>query len=262
MIQDLEKKGVTFIEDLAELQPGQRVIFSAHGVSQQVYQEAQERALHFIDATCPLVKKIHKKALFFSKKGIPTILIGHKKHQEIIGTAGYIKPELLFIVERISDIAKLPLPADQAVGYLTQTTLSVTESQDLICELKKRFPKLIDPFKNYICFATQNRQNAVLELTKGCDLIVICGSPSSSNSTRLKETASQHGIEAYMIDSADELSLSWLQGKKHIGISSGASTPYHIVEEVIAKIKHEKAKVRISQKESVEKNLTFALPKI
>lgn len=262
VIAEYQNKGVVFIETLAEVPDNGVVVFSAHGIAPQVYQEAKDRGLHYIDATCPLVTKVHREAMQFSKKQIQTVLIGHRGHQELIGTSGYVDPELLFIVEDESDIAALSLDISRPIGYLTQTTLSVSDTARLIAKLKEKYPNIVGPPKSDICFATQNRQDAVTELAARCDLIIVCGSPHSSNSNRLKETAQNLGVAAYIVDSADELDLAWLQGKQHVGISSGASVPGYIVSALVEKIQGAYPNSLVSRKESVEKNIRFSLPKI
>jgi 4-hydroxy-3-methylbut-2-enyl diphosphate reductase len=262
VINDFEKKGVTFIEDLSEVPDGCRVIFSAHGVAPEVYEEAKNRGLIYVDATCPLVTKVHREAIGFSKKNIQTVLIGHRGHQELVGTSGYVLPELLHVVENEADIEALTLDPSQPIGYLTQTTLSVSETSKLIALLKHKYPSIVAPPKEDICFATQNRQDAVIELAKHCDVVIICGSSHSSNSNRLKETAEAEGIKSYIIDTANELDMAWLEGSKTVGISSGASVPRYIVETVVEKIKQAFPMAALHESESVEKNISFAVPKV
>jgi len=261
VIADFEKQGVVFIESLDEVPEGSRVIFSAHGVAPTVYEDAKSRNLHYIDATCPLVTKVHREAIQFSQKNIQTVLIGHRGHQELIGTSGYVKTDLLHVIEDENDIDALNLDPSQPIGYLTQTTLSVTETAKLIAKLKEKYPNIVAPPKEDICFATQNRQDAVYELSKLCDVIIICGSPHSSNSNRLKETAQSHGIVSYIIDTEEELDLSWLDGKERVGISSGASVPRYIVDRVVEKIQSKYPNTPVLEKESVEKGISFAVPK-
>ena len=262
VIADFESQGIVFIEEIAEVPDNGKVIFSAHGVAPSVYEEAKSRGLHFIDATCPLVTKVHREAIAFSKKDIQTILIGHRGHQELTGTSGFVRPDLLHIVETEADIDALRIEPGLPVGYLTQTTLSVSETAKLIEALKAKFPAIQAPPKEDICFATQNRQDAVIELSRFCELVIICGSPHSSNSNRLKETAESQGILSYIIDTAYELDLDWLIGKTTICISSGASVPRSIVDEVVRKICAQYPKAVLHEKESVEKNISFAVPKV
>ncbi len=262
VIADFEKQGVVFVDDLSEVPRGARIIFSAHGVSSVVYKKSVARNLKPIDATCPLVMKVHKEAQQLSRNNIQTILIGHKGHQEVIGTSGYIRSDLLFLVENEKDINNLKIDNTKPIGYLTQTTLSVSEAEVMIKVLKRKFPNIINPVKEDICFATQNRQDAVIELSKFCDLIIICGSPTSSNSNRLKETAEKYNVLSYIIDTADEMKLEWLENKLKIGISSGASVPANIVESLISKICLGYKDVIIHKKESIEKDIVFDMPKI
>lgn len=260
IIKDFESRGVVFIEELKDVPDDQVVIFSAHGTAPDVFEKAKQRGLHIIDATCPLVTKVHRQARRYSQRSIPTILIGHRGHQELIGTSGYVDPELLYVVEDLGDVESLDLDPTQEIAVLTQTTLSVTDTAHLISRLKERFPKLITGSKEDICYATQNRQDAVRELTTFCDLVVICGSPDSSNSNRLRETAAARGVESHIIDLADEFDLSLLEGKKMLGVSSGASVPSFIVKELVAKVKSLYPDAKVVQKESVEKGIEFPLP--
>jgi 4-hydroxy-3-methylbut-2-en-1-yl diphosphate reductase len=262
VIADFEKQGVVFVDYLSEVPIDERIIFSAHGVSSAVYQKAEARNLKQIDATCPLVMKVHKEAQRLSENNIQTILIGHKGHQEVIGTSGYIRPDLLFLLENKKAIHDLKIDTTKPVGYLTQTTLSISEADVMIRELKKRFPNIISPAKEDICFATQNRQDAVIELTKFCDLIIVCGSPTSSNSNRLKETAQKHNVQSYIIDTADEMKLEWLENKQKIGISSGASVPASIVTDLINRMCLAYPDATIHRKESTEKGIVFDMPVI
>lgn len=262
VIEDFTKRGVIFVESLDEIPKGNRVIFSAHGVSPSIYQEAKEKGLHIIDATCPLVAKIHAKAKKYSENNIITILIGHKGHQEVIGTAGYIKPELRQIVQTKEDIDALPsIASSQKIGYLTQTTLSISETADMIAHLKKKFPNIIEPEQTDICYATQNRQNAVIELAKSNDLVIICGSADSSNSNRLKETAKTY-TQSILIDKPEDLNLEILKNKSNIGISSGASVPRYVIKQLLDQILKAYPKTQINQPPTKEKNIQFKLPKI
>jgi len=262
VVNDFKNRGVVFVEDLADVPSDKRIIFSAHGIPPSVLHDAQKRNLQFIDATCPLVTKVHDEAIHFSNKKIQTILIGHKGHQEMVGTSGYVAPALLHIVEDEDDINDLDIDPSQSVGYLTQTTLSVTDTQKIIDKLKQKFPKLIAPPRKDICYATENRQEAVRDLAKMCDMIIICGSPHSSNSNRLRETGEQHGVESFIIDTADEFELSLLNGHKRIGISSGASVPRYLVDELVEKIKSKYPEAKIHTSESPEANIVFRLPAI
>jgi 4-hydroxy-3-methylbut-2-enyl diphosphate reductase len=261
VIKDFEKRGVIFVEELKDIPPHKTVIFSAHGVAPQVYEEAKQLELNYIDATCPLVTKVHKKAAELSAQNIPVILIGHKGHQEIIGTSGHIKPDLLHIIQTAAEIKNLKLDPQKPLGYLTQTTLSLNETKEIIEELKKNFPHLLEPAQNDICYATQNRQNAVIELAQNCDLVIICGSPNSSNSKRLSEISHSFGVKTLMIDDPINFDPKKIKNYQKIGISSGASVPSYIVEELVKKINSLYPQAQLIKKPSIEKNIKFPLPK-
>jgi len=260
VVNDFKNRGVVFVEDLSNVPEGERIIFSAHGIPPSVYAQAKARKLKYYDATCPLVTKVHKEALKFSENSYETILIGHKGHQELIGTSGYVEPDLLHIVEDENDLDDLNVNPGGEVAYLTQTTLSVDETKGLISKLKDKFPKLMAPPRSDICYATQNRQDAVKELARICDVIIICGSPNSSNSNRLRETGEKEGVVSYIIDKAEELNLSVLKNKTRVGISSGASVPTCIVEELVEKIKKAYPGAIVHKFDNPEKNIVFKLP--
>jgi 4-hydroxy-3-methylbut-2-enyl diphosphate reductase len=259
VVNDMQKRGVVFVEDLHNVPEGSRIVFSAHGIPPEVVNTAQKRRLKYVDATCPLVTKVHKEAVKFSDQNIDIILIGHVGHQELIGTAGYVKPDLLHIIETEQDVDQLTIDPSLTIAYITQTTLSVDETKGIIEKLKKKFPKLIGPPRSDICYATQNRQDAVKDLAKMCDLIIICGSPHSSNSNRLRETGEQQGVPSYIVDTAAELSLSIVEGKKNIGISSGASVPRYLVDEIISKIHSRYPSAKVHEFENTEKNIVFPI---
>jgi len=262
VVSDFKSRGVIFVDDLSEVPDNQRVIFSAHGVSPAVIEEAKRKNLKFIDATCPLVTKVHREAILFSKRGYEIVLIGHKGHQELIGTSGYVAPDLLHVVEDEEDIDALTIDPAKTIGYLTQTTLSVTETKELIQKLKARFPNLVAPPREDICYATQNRQDAVKELAKLCDFIIICGSPNSSNSNRLRETGEEEGVASSIIDAAQELNIELLKGKNKVGISSGASVPRTIVDRLIERIQKYYPETIVNSLPDPEKNIVFPLPAI
>lgn len=262
VVSDFKNRGVIFVDDLTDVPDNERVIFSAHGVSPTVIEEANRKNLKFIDATCPLVTKVHREAVLFSKRGYEIVLIGHKGHQELIGTSGYVAPHLLHVVEDEEDIDALAIDPSKTVGYLTQTTLSVTETKGLIQKLKKRFPNLVAPPREDICYATQNRQDAVKELAKVCDFIIICGSPNSSNSNRLRETGEEEGVASSIIDSAEELDIDLLKRKNKVGISSGASVPRTIVDRLIERIQKYYPETIVNSFPDPEKNIVFPLPAI
>ncbi len=262
VVSDFKKRGVVFVEDIEDVPSNARIIFSAHGIPPNVIEGAKQRGLKFVDATCPLVTKVHKEAIKFTEKKHQIVLIGHKGHQELIGTAGYVGEELLHIIETEKDVEALDISPDEEVSYLTQTTLSVDETAGIIAKLKAKFPRLIAPPRADICYATQNRQDAVKDLAKFCDLIIICGSPNSSNSNRLRETGANYGVESYIIDRAEEFDLKLLTGKNKIGISSGASVPRWIVYELVEKIHQFKPDVIVHSFDNPEKNIVFPLPAI
>lgn len=262
VVEDFRQKGVAFIDDLNDVPDGAHLIFSAHGVSPEIVNQAKEKKLFVIDATCPLVERVHHHAKRLSDQNVNVILIGHKKHQEIIGTQGYVDPSLLHIVEDAEDVKHLNLDPQQQIGYVTQTTLSRDDAHTLIEKLKIRFPRLILQEKDGICYATQNRQNAVKELCRFCDAIIICGSANSSNSNRLVEIAQASGIESFLADDATEINFGRLSNKKKIGISSGASVPAYITDEVISVIQKRFDVIKIHKTESPEKEIAFSLPSI
>lgn len=237
VVNDFRNRGVVFVDDIDAVPVGERIIFSAHGVPPAIRQKAKQRRLTVIGASCPLVKKIHTEAKRYSENNYEVILIGHRNHQEMIGTAGHIHPDRRHIIETENDVDTLTIDPETPVAYLTQTTLSVDETRVIIARLKQKFPNLIEPSRSDICYATQKRQDAVKELAKIVDIILVCGSPSSSNSNRLRETGEKAGITSYLIDSAEEIDRSILSGVSKVGISSGASVPRCIVDGVIAKIR-------------------------
>jgi len=257
VVNDMKDRGVIFVEDIESVPEGSRIIFSAHGVPPDIIEKARRRRLKFVDATCPLVTKVHKEAVKFSGQNVETVLIGHVGHQELVGTSGYVNPDLLHIVQNEQDVDKLDIPADKTVAYITQTTLSVDETKGIIEKLKRKFPKLIGPLRSDICYATQNRQDAVKELASFCDVIIICGSPHSSNSNRLRETGEQAGVESHIIDTAEELDCNILKNKSKIGLSSGASVPRYLVDEIIGKIKAHYPGMVVHEFNNPEKNIVF-----
>ena len=262
VVNSFKKQGVVFVEDINEVPMGKRVIFSAHGVPPSVVESAKRRHLIHVDATCPLVIKVHNEAVKFSKLQYETVLIGHRGHQELIGTTGYVDPKLLHVIEDESDIDALKIDPQKEAAYITQTTLSVDDTKAMIEKLKKKFPRLVAPPRSDLCYATQNRQDAVKELAAVCDVVIICGSPKSSNSNRLRETGEKAGTPSYIIDNADELRWEILEGKKRVGISSGASVPRIIVNELVERIRERFAGSIVHEFENPEKNIVFALPKI
>ncbi|MBI5149739.1 MAG: 4-hydroxy-3-methylbut-2-enyl diphosphate reductase [Candidatus Omnitrophica bacterium] len=262
VVNGFRGRGVVFVEDLNDVPEGERIIFSAHGVPPSVIETARRRKLKYVDATCPLVTKVHNEATKFSQKEYETVLIGHRGHQELIGTSGYVDPGLLHVVEDEKDIEALEIAPGAQVAYITQTTLSVDETTRMIQLLKEKFPNLMAPPRSDLCYATQNRQDAVKELARICDVIIICGSPNSSNSNRLRETGEKQGVDSYIVDNVDELDITILKGKNKIGISSGASVPRVIVDELVQSIQDKYPDTVLRTFENPEKHIVFALPPI
>jgi len=257
VVEDMKSRGVIFVENLKTVPYGSRIIFSAHGIPPGLIHEALERRLKYVDATCPLVTKVHKEAVKFSSQKVDTVLIGHLGHQELVGTSGYVDPQLLHIIENEADVDTLPIDPEKAVAYITQTTLSVDETRGIIEKLRAKFPKLIGPARSDICYATQNRQDAVKELAGFCDIIIICGSPHSSNSNRLRETGEQMGVDSYIVDTAAQLDCAVLKNKQRVGVSSGASVPRYLVDEIIEKIKAFEPGSIVHEFSNPEKNIVF-----
>ena len=254
VVNELKDKGAIFVEEISEIPENSTVIFSAHGVSPLVWEEAQKKNLNIIDATCPLATKVHLEAIKYAKDGYTILLVGHKGHDEVIGTMGEA-PDNTILVESVEDIPLLNIPNSEKVVALTQTTLSVSDTANIISALKEKFPKLVT--RNDICYATTNRQNALDSITDDVDLVLVVGAKNSSNSNRLKELASERGIEAYLVNGPEDVKLDWLEGKSSIGITSGASTPEVLVNGVIEKIKPS----NIQNIVYAEENVNFKLPK-
>jgi 4-hydroxy-3-methylbut-2-enyl diphosphate reductase len=259
VVEDLRAKGAVFVEELAEVPAGNTVIFSAHGVSQQVRAEAERRGLKVFDATCPLVTKVHMEVAKMLKAGFEIVMIGHRGHPESEGTMGQAEKGM-HLVETVEDVARLQVADAARLSYVTQTTLSVDDAQAIVAALRARFPAIRGPKKDDICYATQNRQDAVKVMAPQCDLVIVVGSPNSSNSNRLREVAQSRGTTAYMVDNASQLEPQWLAGKKRIGVTAGASAPEILVKEVIAKLR-ELGASRVTQLPGREENVVFALPK-
>jgi len=262
VVNCLKKNGAIFVEELSEIPDDSTVIFSAHGVSQAVQQEAKNRKLKVFDATCPLVTKVHMEVARYAKSDTNVILIGHQGHPEVDGTMGQFSNEKanIYLVENITDIDSLSLDESIPLAYVTQTTLSVDDTKDIISALKFKYPAIQGPRKDDICYATQNRQDAIKSLTKSCDMIIVVGSPNSSNSNRLKELAIKNNIPGYLVDNATELNKEWFNGKENIGVSAGASAPELLVDEVIEKIRHWFG-ANLSDDTESKENIIFQLPK-
>ena len=260
VVSDLEKRGAVFVEELDEVPEGQTVVFSAHGVSPEVHRQAGERRLKTIDATCPLVTKVHHEARRFAADDYDILLIGHAGHEEVEGTSGEA-PEHIQLVQSPADVPGIVVRDPQRVAWLSQTTLSVDETLETVAAIRERFPQLLDPPSDDICYATQNRQLAVKEIAKGSDLVIVVGSGNSSNSVRLVEVALEAGAgAAYRVDDAGEIDESWLEGVRTVSVTSGASVPEGLVQDVLAFLS-ERGYPDATAVHSAEESLIFSLPK-
>lgn len=259
VVQELRDKGAVFVEQETEIPRGATAVFSAHGVAPSVRANAEQRELVTIDATCPLVTKVHVEARKFAEQGYTIVLVGHDGHEEVEGTMGEA-PQQIVLVENEQDVAELEVPDPSRVAFITQTTLSVEETTSIIAALKDRFPSITGPKTDDICYATTNRQAAVRQMAGECDLMLVIGSRNSSNSARLVEVASDCGTEAYLIDNAGQVQEEWLQGKRVVGISSGASAPEHLVQELV-ELFRQRGVSDISEVEVVREDVRFMLPK-
>jgi 4-hydroxy-3-methylbut-2-enyl diphosphate reductase len=248
-----------FVENLSEVPAGSTVIFSAHGVSQAVRREAEARQLKVFDATCPLVTKVHVEVAKMRQQGREIVMIGHRGHPEVEGTMGQSQSGM-HLVETPDDVARLEVGNENNLAFVTQTTLSVDDATQIIDALKTRFPRIVGPKKDDICYATQNRQDAIKALAQQCDVVIVVGSPNSSNSNRLREVAANQGGAAYMIDNARELRPEWLAGKMRIGVTAGASAPEVLVQEVVARLQALGA-TEVSELSGIIERVTFPLPK-
>ena len=262
VVDGLRARGAVFVDELDEVPDDAAVIFSAHGVSQAVWNEAKRRGLKVFDATCPLVTKVHLQVARFADDGYEVILIGHAGHPEVEGTVGQYDGEggAIYLVETLADVDKLVVKNPQRLGFVTQTTLSVDDTKSVIDALKKRFPEIVGPRKDDICYATQNRQDAVKELAERCDVILVVGSPNSSNSNRLREIAEKSGAKAYLIDNAGEIKQEWLEDVNNVGITAGASAPEVLVNEVVARLQAWGIG-KVEQLKGKEENIVFTMPK-
>jgi 4-hydroxy-3-methylbut-2-enyl diphosphate reductase len=265
VVDDLRRKGAIFVEQLEEVPEGSTVIFSAHGVSKAVRAEAEGRGLKVFDATCPLVTKVHVEVAKMRAAGREIIMIGHRGHPEVEGTMGQSPGngsaiEGMYLVETAADVGKLDVRDPAQLAYVTQTTLSVDDAAIVVAALRARFPDIVGPKKDDICYATQNRQDAVKFMTPQCDVVIVVGSPNSSNSNRLREVATGLGADAYMVDDASELKPEWIAGKQRIGVTAGASAPEVLVLDVISALQALGAK-RVNQLSGIDENVVFPLPK-
>jgi 4-hydroxy-3-methylbut-2-enyl diphosphate reductase len=259
VVNDLKTKGAIFIEELSDVPPGATLIFSAHGVSKAVQEEARARGFHIFDATCPLVSKVHVEVAKLAQEGYEFIMIGHKGHPEVEGTLGQLDGGI-HLVEDVADVARVQPVQTDKLAVVTQTTLSVDDAAEITAAVRARFPKVREPKQQDICYATQNRQDAVKLLSPQVDLVIVVGSPTSSNSNRLRELAQRMGTTSYMVDSADELRAEWFDGIARVGLTAGASAPEILVREVIDRIKALGA-VSVRKLSGIEETLKFPLPK-
>ncbi len=259
VVDELRAKGAIFVDEIDEIPRGAIVIYSAHGVSQQVRQDAAERGLQVYDATCPLVTKVHVEVVKLCKDGFTVFMIGHAGHPEVEGTMGQVDSGIV-LIENLTDVEKLNFSADERLAFVTQTTLSVDETKEIVNALTKKFPKIIQPKKQDICYATQNRQDAVKFMAPQVQLVIVVGSKASSNSNRLRELAEKLGVPAYMVDAPDQLRPEWFEGKKRVGLTAGASAPESLAQAIVARIQ-EFGPRQIRSLDGVVEDITFSLPK-
>ena len=258
VVEDLKAKGAIFIEDLADVPLGATLVFSAHGVSQAVRQEAKLRGFSIFDATCPLVTKVHVEVAKLHREGYDFIMIGHKGHPEVEGTMGQLN-EGIYLVEDVADVATVQVAQSERLAVVTQTTLSVDDAAQILAAVKRRFPAVREPKQQDICYATQNRQDAVKVLARDVDIVIVVGSPTSSNSNRLRELAQRLGTPAYMVDSPSDLQAQWFDGKRSVGLTAGASAPDILVQQVISRLRALGA-VSVRQLKGVQETVHFPLP--
>lgn len=260
VVDNLREKGAIFIEELSEVPEGATLIYSAHGVSKAVQAEAAQRGFRVFDATCPLVTKVHKEVERLDEQGCQIIMIGHKGHVEVEGTMGQLAEGKMLLVETPEDVAALKVADPDKLAYVSQTTLSVDETKDIIAALNARFPNIRNPHKEDICYATTNRQKAVRDLAEECDIVIVVGSPNSSNSNRLREVAAVRGVDAYMVDNASYLQREWFENKQKVGVTAGASAPEVLVQEVLQTIQNWGCQT-VSESEGEQESIVFVLPK-
>ena len=259
VVNDLKDKGAIFIEELSDVPPGATLVFSAHGVSLAVQEEARQRGFQIFDATCPLVSKVHVEVAKLHKEGYEFIMIGHKGHPEVEGTMGQLDSGI-HLVEDVADVARVQPGQTEKLALVTQTTLSMDDAADIAAAVKARFPKVREPKQQDICYATQNRQDAIKVMSPQVDVVIVVGSPTSSNSNRLREVAQKLGTESYMVDHADELQASWFEGRSRVGLTAGASAPDVLVQAVIARLR-ELGAVSVRKMDGVVETIKFPLPK-
>jgi 4-hydroxy-3-methylbut-2-enyl diphosphate reductase len=259
VVNELREKGAVFVEDLQEVPKGGIVVFSAHGVSQAVRKDAQDRGLQVYDATCPLVTKVHLEVVKMSKDGFTILMIGHAGHPEVEGTMGQVK-EGLFLIEKLADVAELSFSDNEKIAFVTQTTLSIDETKEIVDALTKKFPNIVQPRKQDICYATQNRQDAVKFMAPQVEVVIVVGSATSSNSNRLRELSEKLGAPSYMVDAPEQLKPEWFVGKKRIGLTAGASAPESLAQSIVARIL-EFGPRQVRALDGVVEDVTFSLPK-
>jgi 4-hydroxy-3-methylbut-2-enyl diphosphate reductase len=259
VVNELRDMGAVFVDELHEVPKGGIVVFSAHGVSQEVRKDAEMRGLQVYDATCPLVTKVHLEVVKMCKDGFTVLMIGHAGHPEVEGTMGQVK-EGIFLIEKVSDLDSLAFPADEKIAFVTQTTLSVDETKEIVEALTKKFPSIVQPRKQDICYATQNRQDAVKFMAPQVEIVIVVGSATSSNSNRLRELSEKLGVPSYMVDAPEQLKPEWFVGKKRIGLTAGASAPESLAQAIVARIQ-EFGPRSVRALDGVVEDVTFSLPK-
>jgi 4-hydroxy-3-methylbut-2-enyl diphosphate reductase len=259
VVQSLQERGAVFVDDEKDIPDGAVTVFSAHGIAPSVRASAMAKGLRTIDATCPLVTKVHVEAQRFAREGYTIVLVGHAGHEEVEGTMGEA-PDLMILVQNEQDVLDLEVPDPERVAYITQTTLAVNETSSIVALLKERFPKIVGPRTDDICYATTNRQAAVQRVADVCDLVLVVGSRNSSNSARLVEVAREQGAESYLIDNCGEVREEWLEGKRVVGISSGASAPEYLVRELVAFFRA-RGVADVAELDVIRENVRFMLPK-
>ena len=259
VVNELRDKGAVFVDELYEVPKGGIVVFSAHGVSQEVRKDAEARGLQVYDATCPLVTKVHLEVVKMCKDGFTVLMIGHAGHPEVEGTMGQVK-EGVFLIEKVGDVSSLPFPADEKIAFVTQTTLSVDETKEIVEALTKKFPNIVQPRKQDICYATQNRQDAVKFMAPQVEVVIVVGSATSSNSNRLRELSEKLGVPSYMVDAPDQLKPEWFAGKKRVGLTAGASAPESLAQSIVSRIQ-EFGPRNVRALDGVVEDVTFSLPK-
>ena len=259
VVNELREKGAVFVDELHDVPKGGIVVFSAHGVSQEVRRDAEARGLQVYDATCPLVTKVHLEVVKMCKDGFTVLMIGHAGHPEVEGTMGQVK-EGVFLIEKVGDVGSLPFPPDEKIAFVTQTTLSVDETKEIVDALTMKFPNIVQPRKQDICYATQNRQDAVKFMAPQVEVVIVVGSATSSNSNRLRELSEKLGVPSYMVDSPEQLKPEWFAGKKRVGLTAGASAPESLAQSIVSQIQ-EFGPRQVRALDGVIEEVTFSLPK-